>query len=899
MTVIQSRRRTLGKELIHPSSNLYNGFKEIGFWKLFSKRVGLFILLICLWVTIYVASSPIPIHGGQGDSEDFGLDQSQDISSSVDVPKETEVLGKIHHDRCSLSHYSFNNVGKGGSWKPILIKGWKNPKNWTETKFLSKVGNYRQYLKDHLVQPIKDRNGQLCQLPGSEIAMLMKSSLDKSILFFTNNKENEEFMRRLESDYIVPKILQHINSFQVLSIVPKSKSHSFHKHGETWLGQVEGRRMWWFLPPSAEKTPRVNACNYMDGTENPPNEAISCVQEPGDVIWFPADWYHATCAMDDWTVGIGAQNGPLTVPQFSAIDQGKIMTHKDIVKTKHECLGMTLPKLDKVQDSQNNWSWFHGDLNAYYNHLEKDHTRNPKKIATYAVHRWMGDKRSTEEHYRLLDAAVSKHHKKYNSTLHVFDAGCGLGSGLMWMEKYHPNWVLTGNTISEGQQAFINSKLPKHKFHVNLQSYNDLEKNYDFIYSIEALIHSPNITETFQEWSSHLNEEGVIAIIDDFLADGVAPDEIDIIHFRKSWLANSFTTTKEFEAICRRFGLELVEMRDLILEFQIKELNYKNKIPDIRPKYGLTHQGWMGSKLRQKLTVTGKISYNLLVFQKKSTSISRKLSDIKLPFKSSVSSCSSVPSKDIDSEAASFPEITSQLMSGQGKNGGSKLDCISSWYCCNKGHEWYDTMEANRTDKTSYLKLPRGIFGHYITSFAKHLNDHYKSYPSNAGGKFLDIGGTGSTASGMKQVVSKFQHFAGPLEYWILDSDSGAKELERTLHCDIDDCVAAETCGFDVTFSHTVLEHARRPWKSFDTIARITKRGGLTMHLVPFSYQYHATPGDNYRFSHTALISLLEDRNFTVLESGYDICTKPEKMQSRYDEHFDVIWLTYIIGKKN
>ena len=151
----------------------------------------------------------------------------------------------------------------------------------------------------------------------------------------------------------------------------------------------------------------------------------------------------------------------------------------------------------------------------------------------------------------------------------------------------------------------------------------------------------------------------------------------------------------------------------------------------------------------------------------------------------------------------------------------------------------------------------------------------------------------------MKQVTSKFQHFAGPLEYWILDSDPGAKALERTLHCDIDDCPAAETCGFDVTFSHTVLEHATRPWKSFDTIARLTKKGGLTMHLVPFSYQYHATPDDNYRFSHKALISLLEDRGFTVLEVGYDICTKPAKMLRKVDEHYDIIWLTYVIGRKN
>ena len=151
----------------------------------------------------------------------------------------------------------------------------------------------------------------------------------------------------------------------------------------------------------------------------------------------------------------------------------------------------------------------------------------------------------------------------------------------------------------------------------------------------------------------------------------------------------------------------------------------------------------------------------------------------------------------------------------------------------------------------------------------------------------------------MTKVTSKFAHFAGPFDYWILDSDTAAKELENALHCDMANCPEAASCEFDVTFSHTVLEHSARPWKVFDEIARMTKKGGLTMHVVPFSYQYHATPDDNYRFSHKALISLLEDRGFEVLDVGYDICTKPEKvLKNHIDEHYDVVWLTYVVGKK-
>mmetsp|Transcript_11645 Transcript_11645/g.16621 ORF Transcript_11645/g.16621 Transcript_11645/m.16621 type:complete len:304 (+) Transcript_11645:2-913(+) len=301
----------------------------------------------------------------------------------------------------------------------------------------------------------------------------------------------------------------------------------------------------------------------------------------------------------------------------------------------------------------------------------------------------------------------------------------------------------------------------------------------------------------------------------------------------------------------------------------------------------------------------GKITYNMIVIQKGGKSPQPNpifpIKEDATTTTTTTSACDAVPTKGPNDPAAEYNAITPELMSGVGKDGGDKMRCISGWYCCNKGLEWYDTLEQKRTDRTPYLHIDRSLFGHYIDSFAKHLSEHYETYPAGvSGGRFLDIGGTGSTASGMQQVTSKFQHFAGPLQYWKLDSDPAAKKLERTLSCDIDDCPSAEDCGFEVTFSHTVLEHAARPWKSFDTIARITKKGGLTLHLVPWSYQFHATPEDNYRFSHTALRSLLEDRGFTVLDVGYDICWQPENVRkNRLDEHYDTIWLTYVVGRKN
>ena len=813
-----------------------------------------------------------------------------------------------------------------GSIVPVLLKYsdesslWKRPTQWKKSQLMDRVGQYPQYLKDLTVQPYKDSNDKLCITTGNTVSKLVTANHD--VLFFTNNKENEPFMKSIREDYSVPTQVLHITGFEVFSAMGKNHSHSFHAHGESWLGQVEGRRMWWFVPPTTEPPPkRVNACKYITKEEPLPssNNVITFIQNPGDIVWFPKDWYHATCALDDWTVGIGWQQGQTIRQQFPPLQKEPTMKDDpaDLDTYLTQCLNtpIQLKQINTKTESNNDkeWKWFDGDLNAYYNTLttEEDKKRDPNKISSYAVHRWLGDPQNTEEHYKLLFEAAGKHLVPSSSSLpskiqqlplRVVDAGCGLGAGLMWMEQNAPEWTLTGYTISEEQHKYITETLPEHKFNAKLQTFNELTEDepLNFIYSIEAMIHSENITQTLQEWAKHLAPGGIIAVIDDFLAPGVDPSGEDIQDFSKSWLANSLVTVEGLQSIVSTMGLELVEDKDLVEEYKIVQRNYRNQKPAIQPFGGRTHQGWMGSKWRQRLTVEGKLKYDLVVLKKKtSTTVSSQL----VVTDDSTSSCAAVPTVADDNATDEYPSILPQLMTGQGKDGGQPMECISGWYCCNKGLEWFETMSRDRTErKIDFLQLDQKLFGNYMEVFARHLNSFYggSRYPTDppSSGRFLDIGGTGSTSSGMKQVTSKFQNFAGPLEYWKLDSDPAAKALERTVYCDIDECPAAETCSFDVTFSHTVLEHAKRPWLAFDTVARITKKGGLTMHLVPWSYQYHATPEDNFRFSHTALVTLLEDRGFEVLEVGYDICTKQENKKKSIDEHYDIIWLTYVVARK-
>ena len=106
--------------------------------------------------------------------------------------------------------------------------------------------------------------------------------------------------------------------------------------------------------------------------------------------------------------------------------------------------------------------------------------------------------------------------------LRVFDAGCGLGAGLMWFDRAEPSWDLVGHTISEEQYKWIVEDLPEHAFEARLRTYDeplgdasgaDREASrYDAVYSIEASIHSLDLNVSIGAWADALNPGGAIVI---------------------------------------------------------------------------------------------------------------------------------------------------------------------------------------------------------------------------------------------------------------------------------------------------------------------------------------------------------------------------------------------------
>ena len=151
------------------------------------------------------------------------------------------------------------------------------------------------------------------------------------------------------------------------------------------------------------------------------------------------------------------------------------------------------------------------------------------------------------------------------------------------------------------------------------------------------------------------------------------------------------------------------------------------------------------------------------------------------------------------------------------------------------------------------------------------------------------------------------------------DVDDKALDLENSFVCDIAHCPEIPDCSFDVVFSHVVLEHVKEPWTAIDTLSRITKPGGLSLHVVPFVHRYESVLPHYFHFTHEGLASLFEDRGFDVLEIGYDFCVydknKPAPAKKSAPGHtkkplppirqsplpsmqMEDNWLVYIVAQK-
>jgi len=112
--------------------------------------------------------------------------------------------------------------------------------------------------------------------------------------------------------YTVPSLLRDVHANPVFSGARAGTGVGFHAHEEAWLAQLVGRKLWWLCAPGVgSKRPAVSRppWQYLREDCQPEGPVHFCVAMPGDIVFVPSRWWHATWNPDDFTLAVGWEGG--------------------------------------------------------------------------------------------------------------------------------------------------------------------------------------------------------------------------------------------------------------------------------------------------------------------------------------------------------------------------------------------------------------------------------------------------------------------------------------------------------------------------------------------------------------------------------------------------------------
>jgi len=228
-------------------------------------------------------------------------------------------LSPVEDARRSLADTLFDGPG--------LVSGvteeWAAPRRWRASALKERLGGVR------FSMAVFDYPAWLEDVPApretvAEYLEHFESSHGRFI-FLNEPADQTNTSRRvvdvLHGDFTpLPRFAATVGEHHsVFALDGGGSSHSFHRHGPVWFTQVIGRKAWWILPPSVPgDRPHYGAAPVVNGRlyrhpnacvflrkRRPPQGSLFVYARPGDTLLLPENFWHATCALDAYTVGLG------------------------------------------------------------------------------------------------------------------------------------------------------------------------------------------------------------------------------------------------------------------------------------------------------------------------------------------------------------------------------------------------------------------------------------------------------------------------------------------------------------------------------------------------------------------------------------------------------------------
>eukprot|EP00434_Breviolum_minutum_P004377 symbB.v1.2.003855.t1/scaffold213.1/size264521/10 len=266
-------------------------------------------------------------------------EKAVDFQSVLVEPYGISGAEQVRRFSANVSRCDFGSQGST-SWppkKPILVKltGWSAEKFRAEA-FVPRFKDWRWPLSTFLRDPwltFVGRQGDL--LPSSTVDVSLEEYLElrnttgrNIFLFLRDELQDDEghgraglrhrFFQALEGE-LAPLFRTKLRIFAMDGL---AAGHGMHRHKEAWLASLAGRKLWWVAPPHESSTLHGRPsfpykdltaeeggwpCSWLLQEELVPPGVFRCVQNPGEVVVLPAQWWHMTCSLDEFNIAMGGQ----------------------------------------------------------------------------------------------------------------------------------------------------------------------------------------------------------------------------------------------------------------------------------------------------------------------------------------------------------------------------------------------------------------------------------------------------------------------------------------------------------------------------------------------------------------------------------------------------------------
>ncbi|XP_069381665.1 jmjC domain-containing protein 8 isoform X1 [Paralichthys olivaceus] len=128
-------------------------------------------------------------------------------------------------------------------------------------------------------------------------------ALGSDTMYFFGDNNFTEWQRLFDHYESPPYVLPHTSGAYSFGIAGPGTGVPFHWHGPGYSEVIYGRKRWFLYPPDKEPHfhPNHTTLSWVRDTypNLPEHEApLECTIRPGEVLYFPDRWWHATLNLD-------------------------------------------------------------------------------------------------------------------------------------------------------------------------------------------------------------------------------------------------------------------------------------------------------------------------------------------------------------------------------------------------------------------------------------------------------------------------------------------------------------------------------------------------------------------------------------------------------------------------